>query len=212
MGQGFEIPCGPYDRRGFLRQREIRHREESDEHTNRVRRRRRENDRPEKEAGSPGRGSDRRDGDECPRVAEILRRADRGREEERRAAVAAPQGHHDENFRPDHVRARRIRLLQGRFGKTRGGPERAGRERQQRAGGPVRENKEIAGREKRGNRGGHPGRVQESAGARDGRLRQGDHEPACAERRHRRRVDAGGRPRLGEDVGCRTESCTIRRR
>ena len=27
----FEIPCGPYDRRGFLRQREIRHREKSDE-------------------------------------------------------------------------------------------------------------------------------------------------------------------------------------
>ena len=31
MGQGFEIPCRPYDRRGFLRQREVRHREETDD-------------------------------------------------------------------------------------------------------------------------------------------------------------------------------------
>ena len=206
MDRRFEIPCRPYDRRRFLRQREIHHREKGDGDTDRVRRRRREGDRPEEEAGVAGRGSDRRDGDECPRLAEILRRADRGCEKERRAALAAPQSHHDEDIRPGNVRARRIRLLQGRFREARSGVERVGRERQQRTGRSDRENKEIAGSQKSGDRGGHPGGVQEPASPRDGRLGQGNHEPARAERYHRRRIDAGRHSRLGEDVGARRKA------
>ena len=40
-------------------------------------------------------------------------------------------------------------------------------------------------------------------GARDGRLRQGDHQPARPERRHRRRLDAGDDPHLRPHVGPR---------
>jgi len=43
-----KIPCRPYDRRGFYGSEEIRHREETDEPADRVRRRRRENDRLKK--------------------------------------------------------------------------------------------------------------------------------------------------------------------
>ena len=43
-------------------------------------------------------------------------------------------------------------------------------------------------------------RLRRRPGAGDGRLRPRDHEPARAQRRDHRRLDAGGDPRLGADV------------
>ena len=48
--------------------------------------------------------------------------------------------------------------------------------------------------------------VRDAAAAGDGRLEQGHHQPARAERRHHRRVDAGRGPRLGPDVGARRQA------
>ena len=56
---------------------------------------------------------------------------------------------------------------------------------------------EQAGRD----RGRHQGRLRDAPGAGHGRLRQGHHQPARAERHHRRRLHAGGGPRVGLDVG-----------
>ena len=52
------------------------------------------------------------------------------------------------------------------------------------------------------------GRVREAAGPRHGQFRQGHHRPACAERRHHRRVDAGDDPRSPARCGAPTASCT----
>ena len=50
-------------------------------------------------------------GDEPPCAARLLREADRRRQGQGRAAVAAPQSHDDEGVGPDHVRPRRRGLL-----------------------------------------------------------------------------------------------------
>ena len=54
------------------------------------------------------------------------------------------------------------------------------------------------------------GRLRQRARRRDGRLRSGHHEPARAERRDRRRVDAGDDPHVRPDVEPRGSSRTPR--
>ena len=49
-------------------------------------------------------------------------------------------------------------------------------------------------------------------GAGHGRFRQGDHQPACPQRHHRRRLHAGRGPRSRARCGDRTESSTTPRR
>ena len=61
------------------------------------------------------------------------------------------------------------------------------------------------GREE-GDQGRHRGRVRQAPGPRDGQLRQGHHRPACAQRLHRRRVDAGDDPRVRPHVGSRRQA------
>ncbi len=60
--------------------------------------------------------------------------------------------------------------------------------------------------QKAGDRGRHPGGVRDAPAAGDGRFEQGHHQPARAERRDHRRVDAGRDPRLGPDVGARRQA------
>ena len=61
------------------------------------------------------------------------------------------------------------------------------------------------GREE-GDQGRHRGRVRQAAGPRDGQFRQGHHRPACSERLHRRRDDAGDDPRVRPHVGTRRQA------
>ena len=56
--------------------------------------------------------------DEPPRAARVLREADRRRQGQGRAAVAAPQGDDDEGVRSDHVRPRRRGVLPGRLRRS----------------------------------------------------------------------------------------------
>ena len=70
----------------------------------------------------------------------------------------------------------------------------------------LRQDSEAAGRAARSDRGRHSGRLRVAAGTGDGRFEQGDHQPARAERRDHRRLDAGGDPRLGPDVGTRRQA------
>ena len=82
----------------------------------------------------------------------------------------------------------------------------AGREPELRPGRPLREDPGPAGRQEGGDRGRHQGRLRDPSGAGDGRLGQGHHQPPRPERHHRRRVDAGRRPRVGQDVGPRRQA------
>ncbi len=60
--------------------------------------------------------------------------------------------------------------------------------------------------EKECDQGRHRGRVRETAGPRHGQFRQGDHQPARAQRRDRRRFDAGDDPRRRPHVGGRRQA------
>jgi isocitrate dehydrogenase len=106
-----------------------------------------------------------------------------------RAVLAAPQGHHDEGLRPHHVRPRRQRLLQGCVRQARRALAAARRECQQRHRRPVRQDRAIAEPQRARSRPTSP-RVRRSAPPGHGRFRQGHHQPARAQRRDRRRLDA----------------------
>ena len=73
-------------------------------------------------------------------------------------------------------------------------PERRPRRAALRGGGAAR------GRRDQGRR---PAAARRRPGPGDGRLRQGHHQPARPQRRHRRRLDAGDDPHLGPHVGPR---------
>ena len=75
----------------------------------------------------------------------------------------------------------------------------------------LRADREPAGRQESRDRSRHPGRIRQAPAARDGQLRQGHHQPARLERHHHRRLDAGDDSRVGQDVGRRTVSCTMRK-
>ncbi len=96
----------------------------ADRGEDRVRRRRRHRHGAQGQAGPHAGRGHRHRGDERRRAPGVLRRADRGGEEGRRAAVAAPQGDHDEDLRSDHVRPLRLGLLPGRPRQARRRPSR----------------------------------------------------------------------------------------
>jgi isocitrate dehydrogenase len=137
----------------------------------------------------------------------FLSRADRGREGARLAVLDPPQGDDDEGQRPDPVRARGRSVLRRRVRTARGDARALGRARERRPRRPAREGGRAA-RRRAARRGGRPpGGPRRRSGARDGELGQGDHQPARAERRDHRRVDAGRDPDVGPDVGTRRR-CT----
>ena len=118
-----------------------------------------------------------------------------------RALLAAPQGHDDEGLRPDPLRPRGARLLPGRVRRVR---RRARRRRHPRpttasATSSTRSSPSPPSSATPSGPAIDKG-LADGPGARHGRLRQGHHEPARAERRHRRRIDAGDDPHLRPDV------------
>ena len=74
----------------------------------------------------------------------VLRRADRGRVQDRRDVLAARQGDDDEGQPPHRVRPLREGLLQGRVRQAPGGARRTGCERQQRNGRPLQQDRGAA--------------------------------------------------------------------
>ena len=114
--------------------------------------------------------------------------------------LAARQGDDDEGLAPDRVRPLRADLLQGCIREARQAVRGTRRQRQQRHGRPVRQAGPAA---RSAARTGHtrPARLpRASTRAGDGRLGQGDHELPLAQRRDRRRVDAGDDPQRRQDV------------
>ena len=75
----------------------------------------------------------------------LLRAADGGRAQDRRDVLAARQGDDDEGLAPDRLRPRRQDLLQGGIREARRAVRRARRQRQQRHGEPVRQDRHAAG-------------------------------------------------------------------
>jgi isocitrate dehydrogenase len=99
--------------RRLLRQRDLAHAGGAHRGAHRVRRRGRHGRGPQEGPGAPGGRGHRHRGDERRRAARLLRRADRGCQEGRCAAVAPPQGDHDEGLGPHHVRPLRVGVLPG---------------------------------------------------------------------------------------------------
>ena len=110
---------------------------------------------------------------------EFLERAGRQGQGRRRAVLRPPQGHDDEGLRPDHLRPRRARLLRRRLRPVRRAARRGrpvGQRRPRRASSPgldkVEGGAEIKAAFEKG--------LADGPVARDGRLRQGHHQPARA--------------------------------
>ena len=121
----------------------------------RVRRRRRRHDGAQGQAGAAGGRGDRQRRDERRRAARVLRQ-DHGRGQERgRAALAAPQGDHDEGLRPGDVRSLRRGLLPGRPREACRRPAADRRQREQRSRGRAGEAGQAARREEGRDRGRH---------------------------------------------------------
>ena len=79
----------------------------------RARRRRRHRDGAQGVGAGAGRRGRRRDPHGRRQAARVPGRADRPRQGRGRALLGAPQGHHDEGLRPDHLRPRRAGVLPG---------------------------------------------------------------------------------------------------
>ncbi len=127
-------------------------------------------------------------------------RADRGRQGARRPVLGAPEDHDDARVRPDHLRPRRPGLLQGPLRAARRRAE-VGRGQPERRAGRAPEGDRVPpGRPGRRDQAGDRRGLRERAAAGHGQLRSGDHQPPRAQRRDRRRVDAGSDPLLGPDV------------
>ena len=125
-----------------------------------------------------------------------------------RAVLAAREDDHDEDLRSHHLRPRRVGVLRGCVREARRHAGAAGREPQQRPGRHAGAGRVPAGAREGGDQGRHRGRLCEAAAAGHGQLRPRHHQPACAQRRDHRRVDAGDDPRLRQACGGRTASCT----
>ena len=137
----------------------------------------------------------------------VLREADRRRQGQGRAAVAAPEGDDDEGVRPDHVRPRRRGVLPGRLRRsTRRRSTQLGVDPDNGIGDVYAKIQTLPADQRAAIEADIAGRLRDAAAAGDGRLEQGHHQPARAERRDHRRVDAGGDPRLGPDVGTRRQA------
>ena len=107
---------------------------------------------------------------------------------------------------PDRVRPCRFRLLRRCDREARRHAEEARRQSQQRLRRSADEDRDAAGGREESDQGRHRGRVREAAGPRHGQFRQGDHRPACAQRLHHRRLDAGDDPRVRPHVGPRRQA------
>ncbi len=142
----------------------------------------------------------RLDGDERGRAADVPRRTDRRRQGEGRAVLVAPQGHDDEGVRSDHVRPRRRGVLRRPVRAARRGARCGGCQPARRAGTGDRRHRRSARRRALGDRGRSRCRLRQGTRRGHGRLRSGHHEPARAERRDRRRLDAGDDPHVRPDV------------
>ena len=168
----------------------------------RARRRRRHGHRAQGLGTGAGRRGRRRHVHVEARTRRVPRRADRRRQGAGRAVLAPPQGDDDEGLRPDHLRSRRRGLL--RAGLRTGTATCSKRP----APNP---NNGWARRARRDRRRCPPSSrptINEAIDAhldrpprhRDGRLRPRHHQPARAERHHRRRLDAGDDPHVRADV------------
>ena len=111
LEQGLQIACGVHAGRRLLRLGNLDHRRGGDQRPHRTGRRRRRRHGAEGEDAASGRRDHRRGGDEPQGAARLLCRADRSRQEARRAVLAARQGDDDEDRRSHHVRPCRFRLL-----------------------------------------------------------------------------------------------------
>ena len=151
------------------------------------------------DAARGGRG-DRRVAHERGAAPRVLRGGDPGRQGGRRALLAPPQGDHDEDLGPDHVRPRCHRLLQGRLREARRDVRLARRQPEQRAWRRLRQDRVPARRAARRDRGRHHGDVRDAPQGRYGRLGPRHHQPPRAVRHHHRRLDPARHPRLGQDV------------
>ena len=213
LDAGLQGPRRPHDRRRLLRQREIHHHREGDRVPDRVRRTPPARSRSSRR--TPRSWTARSSTPPCMSVKALRKFFAEQIEDAKkngRAPLAAPQGHHDEGLRPGHVRPRRHGLLQGRLREARRRAQAGRRQPEQRPRRPLQEDREPAGGQEGRDRGRHQGRLRQAPGAGHGRLGQGHHQPARPERHHRRRLDAGRRPRVRPDVGRRTASSTTPRR
>ena len=90
--------------------------------------------------------------------------------------------------------------------KARRHAEASRRQPQQRLRRSAVEDRDAAGRREESDQGRHRGGIRQAAWPRHGQFRQGHHQPACAERRDRRRLDAGDDPRFRPHVGRRRQA------
>ncbi len=134
------------------------------------------------------------------RARRVPRRADGGRQGERRAVLDPPEGHDDEGLRPDPLRPRGDDVLRRRVRQARRHLRPPRSQPQRRTGRRARPRRDIARCRAGGDRSRRRSRAGIGCCARDGRLRPRHHQPARAERHHHRRVDAADDPRLREDV------------
>ena len=99
LEQGLQIACGVHAGRRLLRLGNLDHPCDRDQCPHRVGRSRRQGHGAEGEDAASGRRDHRRGGDEPQGAARLLCRADRRRQEARRAVLAARQSDHDEDRR-----------------------------------------------------------------------------------------------------------------
>ena len=173
-----QVACGVHVGRRLLRLGNRDHRRGGDQRPHRACRRRRRRHGAEGEDAASGRRDHRRGGDEPQGAARLLCRADRSRQEGRRAVLAAREGDHDEDRRSHRVRPCRFRLLRRCDREARRHAEASRRQSQQRLRRSADEDRDAAGSRKRSDQGRHQGRVRETTGPRHGQFRQGDHQ-AC---------------------------------
>ena len=133
------------------------------------------------------------------RAPPLPHRADRPGQGRRRAVLGAPQGHDDEGLRPDPVRARGAGVLPDAVRAVRRGAE-GRRDLAQRRARRAALGRGLAARGRRDRRRRHAGPRRRPRDG-DGRLRQGDHQPARPLRRDHRRLDAGDDPPVRPHVG-----------
>jgi isocitrate dehydrogenase len=133
------------------------------------------------------------------RCARFVAGADRRCQGQGRAVLAAPEGHDDEGLRPDHVRRGGGEFYKDVLAKHADALKQAGFDPNNGIGDLYARLPQLP--EACASHQGRPRRrIRASARPGDGQLRQGHHQPARAERRHRRRLDAGDDPRLRPHV------------
>ena len=134
-------------------------------------------------------------------LLEFYEKRNRRRAQDRRDVLAARQGHDDEGVAPHRVRPLREDLLQGRVRQTRRAVQGAGRQRQQRHGRPVHQDRHAAAKQA-GRDQARPARLPRAPPrAGHGGLGQGHHQLPLAQRHHRGRVHARHDPQRRQDVG-----------